>query len=353
MKDRWVLAVAPVVLLVLGFVLFRGFQHDIAAGSNDFLAFYAGGRLAGTPHLYNPDRIRAVQIESAGRTGEAMLFIRPPFLAAFLWPLAQLPYRTAYLIWEVLSLSALAGFIALWRRSSLALTLLVSCSFVPILVGLANGQDVAFLLLWIALSATLLERGRPLTAGLVLSLCGAKFHLFLLAPVLVWRERQRRYALGLAAGVAALVALSFATAGPDWPRQYYAILTSPAVHPRTAHMPNLHGLFVGLPYAALLQGLATAGIVWAHWRIVRRTTFRNGLAATLAGGLLIGHHAYLADCALLLPTGLEVAHTATRPAVRFLAVLLITPLLYFLYPSWPLLIPAATVLLVAGMAASR
>jgi len=59
MKDRWVLAVAPLALLAFGFVLFRGSEHDIAAGANDFLAFYAGGRLAGTPDLYNPDRLRA------------------------------------------------------------------------------------------------------------------------------------------------------------------------------------------------------------------------------------------------------------------------------------------------------
>lgn len=350
MKDRWVIAVAPLVLLALGFVLFRGFQYDIAGGANDFLMFYAGGRLAGTSHLYNPDRIHAVQIESAGRTGEALLFTRLPFLAAFLWPLAQLPYRTAYLVWEALSLGALAGFVALWRRPSLAVALLASCSFVPVLIGLANGQDVTFLLLWIALSATLVERGRPLAAGLVLSLCAAKFHLFLLAPVLVWRQRQRRFGLGLAAGVAALAVLSFATAGPDWPWQYYEVLTSAVVHPRIAHMPNLHGLLAGLRYAPLLQGLATAGIVWAHWRIVRRRSFRYGLAATLAGGILISYHAYLSDCVLLLPSGLEVASSTGWKSVRFLAVLVITPLVYFLYPSWPGLTPVATALLVAATA---
>ena len=130
----------------------------VATGANDFLSFYAGARLVGTPDLYNGEvhghRAVVVQVQrpdvegaarqvhpagSAGnnahrgseqlsdsgppgrksRTGQArkgipsdtLPFTRPPYYAVMLWPLGRLPYFPAYVIWQVLNVAALAGFI--------------------------------------------------------------------------------------------------------------------------------------------------------------------------------------------------------------------------------------------------
>ena len=104
-------------------------------------------------------------------------------------------------------------------------------------------------LLWISI-ALRIRHSRPFLTGLVLALCAAKFHLF--PPLLLWRHRLWQ---GLVAGAAALLAISFAVAGRHWPLEYAAI------------MSNLHGL-------------------------------------------LVSRHAYMQDCALLLPALLIVLPTA-------------------------------------------
>ena len=52
--------------------------------------------------------------------------------------------------------------------------------------------------------------------------------------------------------------------------------------------------------------------------------------AVLIGGLLLSYHAYLSDCALLLPAATVVYAEARNPWLRLLGALLLTPFLYFL-----------------------
>jgi len=53
---------------------------------------------------------------------------------------------------------------------------------------------------------------------------------------------------------------------------------------------------------------------------------RIGLAAALAGGILAAPHAYVADCALLIPAVLIVLANAERGWIRALCVFLLTPI---------------------------
>ena len=48
------------------------FGGQIVSGQNDFLAMYAGAKLAFTDQLYNPDAIRQVQVDSALATAEGL-----------------------------------------------------------------------------------------------------------------------------------------------------------------------------------------------------------------------------------------------------------------------------------------
>ena len=69
-------------------------RERILVGDNDFMSFYAGARLVGTPGLYDPAKTRDLQLELIGMTEEARShFIRLPWFAALLWPICQLPYR--------------------------------------------------------------------------------------------------------------------------------------------------------------------------------------------------------------------------------------------------------------------
>jgi hypothetical protein len=155
-----------------------------------------------------------------------------------------------------------------------------------------------FLLLWIALAVRLCKR-RSWAGGIALSLCLAKFHLFLLLPVFLL-SKGRRLLPGAIAGAAALIVLSFAVAGWHWPVDYLAILRNPVINPDRAHPPNLHGL--GLPPA----GEAALTLVAAAISIagILRSAPPVAFAVTLAAGVLFSYHAGWHDLVVVLPAAL-------------------------------------------------
>jgi hypothetical protein len=295
LRARTGLIVAWAALCALGFALLLVPAISALGGGWDFLPLYAGGKLAGTPGLYNPDVVRGAEMAAAHRTGPALLFIRPPFVAGLIWPLAQLPYDAAHSLWMALRLFAVLGFILLWPHCLPYLTALACAWFVPLAGAIANGQDDPFLLLWIALAERWRD-GRPFAAGLALSLCLVKFHLFLLLPLFLWTHR-RRLVPGFLAGCAVLGLISLVAGGPSWPRAYLAILKLPQISPGSHTMPNLHGLQLPAPLELTLSLAVLIAAVFA----IRRLSARAALAVTIAGGILLSSHVYFADLTLLLP----------------------------------------------------
>ena len=204
--DGW-----PIVVFsfaVLSLVAFG--WPSVRRGETDFLSFYAGAKLAFTPNLYSVEHAHRIQRDLANPS-EVRAYIRPPFYAALIRPLAALPYRRALLVWQAVNLAALAGFVWLWSPS--ALSAVMCCWFFPIWINFAVGQDMPLILLALAVGASLLRRNAVLAAGLVLSLCAAKLQLFVLLPLLIPAHRLWRLGLGLAAGGAILLAVSRAAAG--------------------------------------------------------------------------------------------------------------------------------------------
>ena len=318
-STTWIVALLGLALI---FFFMRDSLHYLWSGRNDYLSFYAGGRLVGSSRLYDPQQAQIVQMEATGFFGEALAYIRPPFYAVALWPLGKLPYRESYFVWQVLSLCALGGFILLWRIPDRKAAVLACCCSLPLILAIAHGQDLTFLLLLLAVSLRIYSK-RPFTAGLVLSLCAIKFHLFLLVPLLMVGQKRWRMLGGVAAGGALLAAISLAAAGS--PRQYIELLTRGTIAPEAQIMPNFHGLLLGVPNGwifELLLGIATAGTVWL---ISRRADFEYGLAAALVGGLLISHHAYPQDCTLLLPALLIILARSSDWRMNYLCMALFTP----------------------------
>ncbi len=272
-----------------------------ATAQTDFMDLYAGGRLAFTHDLYVPAKVMEAELQAEGKYSPTRLFMRLPCFSLFYWPLAQLPYQAASRVWEALCGLSVAAFAMLWparRRWHTA----VACSWcLPLMMTVAEGQDIGFVLLAMAGSAMLLLRRRAGLAGAVASLCLAKFHLFLLVPVWICARKQWRFARGLAAGCAGLGALCFVAGGMDWPLRYYALIREPGNNPYSEIMPNLHSLFSGLPHGGWMEVAGAAVVALAVWTVSRRQSAECGLAAALAGGILVAPHAYMADCAMAVP----------------------------------------------------
>lgn len=291
----------------MAFLFWPPIWHRVLRGDNDLEAFYVSGKLVGTGDLYDAAKFQSAERAFLG-TDPQLVSIRPPFFAVAFWPLAQLPYRVAWGIWAGVLIAAVFAFIWLWPdRRAAALACCWSCG---ISASLSNGQDPPLVLVWLAIALRIHEE-RPFLAGLVLSLCAAKYHLFIFLPLLLWRHRLWR---GFLAGAAVLGAISFAAAGWNWPHQYADLLLrfdSQFVHFAPQTMPNLHGLVSALPNAGVWEILACLLVAAGVFAVVRKADFATGLATVIAGGLLVSSHAYVYDCALLLP-----ALLITLPALR-------------------------------------
>jgi hypothetical protein len=294
------------------------------AGHNDFMQLYAGGRLAGTSELYSSDANRTIG-EQLGYWMPAVQFVRPPYYAALLKPLAKLPYHAAYLVFQSVCLAAALAFAFVSRKRSRAVPWLVLIS-IPVLTSFANGQDVMIVLALGAAAVYLDEAERPWLAGLCLALCTIKFHLFVFTPVALVMHRKWRFAASAAVGVALELAASFAVAGWRWPLQYAEFLRNPVLHPTPYVPPNISGIAGHLVSLEIALTLAAGALTVYLCRRVR--SFPAAFTLCIFAGLLVARHSYIQDCALLLLVPLFVEPESNL--VRQLSMVQLTPFPYIL-----------------------
>ena len=221
----------------------------IESGS-DFNQFYSAAKLAGTGHLYDFERIAELELQS-GR--HAIPFGRIPVYAVLLKPLTVLTYNYARAAWMIINLSALIGFATFWpvrRRRDVVTMVCWSC---PAAVLLATGQDTALFLFFVTAGLRLLQSRRDFAAGLILSLCAAKFHLALAIPVFLLARRRWGALIGGLVGVAAQLAISFAAEGWQWPARLLGLSAISDFSPSPSKMPNLLGLTHSLPFGGVIE----------------------------------------------------------------------------------------------------
>ena len=294
-------------------------------GQNDFMGMYAGARLAFTGNMYDIHENFNVQHEAAGWENPNLLAVRLPFDALLMWPWNRLPYLQAQHLWEIAIVLTVALFCCLWPYDR-KIAALACCWSFPLLTVFANGQDVALLLVVIALALRHMKRGSETAAGLVFSLCAVKFHLFLLVPLLVLSQKRWRFLGGLSVGAAILAVASFTVGGWNWPAQYLNLIRTPGINPAAISMPNLHGLVYRLPHHAIWQAAGTLAVALIVWHACRKTSFEYGIAAAMTGGVLVAPHDYLADCALVLPALLLTLPMAAEKWRRYFYLFLLSPL---------------------------
>ena len=194
--------------------------------------------------------------------------------------------------------------------------------------SLATGQDTLFLLLWIALAVRYQERGKPFIAGVFSPFCAMKFHLFMFLPLLFIGQRRWRMFGGAASGGLVLMAISFLAAGARWSLDYFATLTNPVINPASGLMVNLHGLFQDISGGAAMELVSCLAVAVSVWLVMKKSTFLEGLAVILVGGLLTSDHTYTGDCVLLVPAcAIIVSSMADHWTVPW-AALALFPALY-------------------------
>ncbi len=307
-------------------------------GSNDFLQLYAGARLVGTPQLYQAEPAYEIHRQAVGDWLPAVVYTRPPFYAWLLKPLGRLPYLAAYWIFMAVNFAGLCWFCFRYFRASMGMAFLVSC-FPPLYIAAVCGNDLGIVLGLLGGVFVLMDRKRDFAAGLLLSLCAIKFHLFTVVPLVLWILGRRRVVAGGATGGAGLLLLSFAAQGLDWPRQYLALLSNPLVHPDVQVMPNLHGIAqsfapaLATPVTLVLSFCAVAAACGLAW--LRRDQWHTALGIAVLAGLLVSWHCYFQDCVLLLAVMAMVLQDETSAAVRLPLALLCVPITF-----WMLMAPA-------------
>lgn len=350
------------VLAILAFCAFwtlLGSMVVPGARLHDFLSFYTGASLVreGVFHgMYLPEVQLQHQREYA-QLPELVPYIRPPFYALVLAPLAWLPFGPAFWTW----LGVQAGVLAcawIWAfRHWGADALIFGSMYLPTALGIAHGQDCVLILAAVLGIYALANRERHFLGGLMLGAGLIKFHLFLLWPVALLIQRRWRMLAGACTAVTAELLLSLLLAGPSGMVKYVALLrTSDLRHlsPSPELMINVRSIALNLfadniVVSGLLTGLAvflTVAACWGAplWRMV---------AAASAGSLLVAPHVYGYDAGLLL-VGLWLAMFESNTRwPRITATILITPipmLLALAGSPWSAAAPLALLAFLASLA---
>jgi hypothetical protein len=312
---------------LIGICLCLSIGFSAAERGNDFNEFYSASKLAGTGHIYDWDRIQELELRNGSDT---IPFGRLPVYGVLLKPLTVLPFNYARVAWLLVSAAALFGFALLWpglRRQDAIVMLCWSC---PAAFMLSMGQDTGLFLFCVTVGLRLLQSKRDFAAGLVFSLCAAKFHLALGIPVfLLARHKWGALAGGVAGGLLQL-AISFTAEGLEWPARLLHLASISEFSPAPLRMPNLLGLTNSLPFGGYIEAVLGLLALTAVWIVSRRSALAIGATAALVGGLLVCHHAYVYDAVLLLPAFALALRLPADNVLRYWALLLCVPIPYLL-----------------------
>jgi hypothetical protein len=315
-------------MLILGPRMF--FPTPIFSGRfsavNDFRHFYTGATLARNPY----DRALALRTQERlfEQVDASIGLNRLPFYYSFISPIAKLTTYSAHVVWLTsLFLAAIAAVIV-WPMDRLRLAA-AFCFSRPLVTGLIMEQDLAFVLLALALAERSRLSGMKFRAGLLFSLTLIKWHFVIFLPVMLLIRREYRLFAGMAAGTAALVGISFADAGPSWPIAYLNFLRGELKFGTPDEAITLHSIALHFETGASIEILAsivvTVVVLTICWRA---KSFELAVASALLGGLLLSRRACVWDCSVLL---LSLTLLSKRDGfLGVVALMLLVPPIYLL-----------------------
>ena len=320
-KDRWLqsFGYAFAALYLLYFViLYRAGTWIVASTGlpiyTDFAAWWAAGMQAlhGDPAaLYNPEEFAKIQ-SALFEPGQAFYPNWPSYPPTFflvLAALALLPYRFAFITWDLATLLGCVAIVYLIvrRRAAVALTLAAPSSAWNFLAA-QNGFLTASLL---GGSLVFLER-RPVLAGVFIGCLTYKPQYGILFPVALVASRQWSAIASTAVTAALLAAASVVLFGAEvWAAfpHGFAVQSelSLGADPDSnwGYLQTVYGLIRSLHGPArlawLVQGLVTLGgavTVWIFWR--SRVCYELKAAMLSAAALLATPYAFAYDMAAIV-----------------------------------------------------
>ena len=326
--EMWIVAAGFCALWLM-----LGWRVLDLARVHDFLAMYSGAYL--TSHglvakLYDPAAQLAVQKIFVPTNVQLVPFVRPPFYALLLAPLAWLPFRAAFVCWILLQIGVLTACWAwAWQRFG-APAVVFGCMSMPAALGIAHGQDCVVFLAVLIASYALTEANKEFTSGLVLGLLLVKFHLTFLWPVALILQRRWKALAGFLTTAAATAGISLAIVGADGARRYAALLQNHSLAwllPSPEFMISFQGLaanfgVTSMPAQAALVAAVVTVLLGALWH----APLWRAYAATTAASLLVAPHVYGYDAAMLVLGLWLAAFRAGNRSTRMVALWLFTPL---------------------------
>jgi hypothetical protein len=348
----------------------------------DFVEYWAAGRLnAAGDNPYDPELIEEME-HQAGREGNGLPMLNPPWTLALVMPLGLLPPHPAHWLWLALQVAVLAGASqALWgyyggRPEGQRLAWVLAFLFVPTLLALLFGQISPLSLAGATLFLCCLRRGQDGRAGAATVLLALKPHLVCLfwLALVPWAIFGRRWRLLAGAVLAGAAATGIALAcNPAVLGQYVERMAHRP--PEEFRTPTLGGLVreickgdnFWVQYLAVVPGVLWL-IVWGL-RHRRDWDWGRQLPLLLLVSLLTAPYgAWPFDLVLLLVPLLQVAARASRmpeatgrtglawyAAINGTAMVLLARLVHFFWFFWmtPTLLVAYLVLQRPGQTPDR
>jgi hypothetical protein len=352
--QTWVAVLACCLMWVgLGSIIVPG------ARKHDFLNLYTGAALAlegNFAHLHSPQVQLNRERQFVPELPALVPFVRPPFYALLLAPLALLPFGIAFWVWLAAQSALLFGCwawaLARWGPDALTF----GAFYLPTALGIATGQDCVVMLAILIASYALSEKGDNFSSGMALGLGLIKFHLFLLWPVALLIQRRWRMMLGACAAVAAECLISLWLSGANGIAEYFQLLRNKDIerlNPSPELMIDLQGLALNfhidaLLFRALLVGVVIMLVAVACWRAPLWRWF----AAASTGSLLVAPHVYGYDAGLLLLSIWLAIFMSTDKWKRIAATLICTPIPFLMNLAgtpWAAATPIALLLFLVSL----
>lgn len=195
---------------------------------SDFVNYWMGSHLAqtgGQAELFTQDAYFDRLVEEFGPQRQIRAWSYPPHVLLPLFPLAYLPYETAFVLFLLLSLAFFVAGADYFRRTDLPeadrlLVFAVLAAYATVNLGAGQNGFLSGALLLFGLSL----RGRhPVLAGLAFGLLTIKPQLGLLVPLLLAIERDWATILWSTVATVLLVGLSIFAFGIDVWQTYLTV----------------------------------------------------------------------------------------------------------------------------------
>ncbi len=274
---------------------------------NDFRLAYAAalvGLREGYGRLYDLSAQRDV-ILALGPAFNPQPFISPPPLAWLVTPLTAMPFTAALVIWSVLLIAALVWtwyLLAPGEGLAKAAHLLLWVGLFPVAFGVMVGQPGALVAAAVATAWWLIRVGRPVLAGLALSLLVLKPQLALLVPVALLAAGYRKTFVSWLVASVLIGLLAVALLGVDGVARYREVLaqTQTAAWDITRRYSISGPLGLGWPLRVAEVAVLVVTIV-AAWR--QRASPELVIAAGIVGSLLFTPYLGFQDFLMLVVAG--------------------------------------------------